>query len=57
MASIATKPSRTDKTAKPVSAADRIKAPRSKMSNGITIKQVDKAIRDVMAKRAVQSQS
>ncbi len=56
MASTAAKP-KTGKATKPASAADRIKAPRFKMSNGITIKQVDKAIRDVMAKRAVQTQS
>ena len=42
---------------KSASAADRIQTPPFKPTRGITRKQIDKVIRDVMAKRATQSQS
>lgn len=39
------------------SAADRIQTPPFKPTRGITQKQIDKVIRDIMARRAAQPQS
>lgn len=57
MASTTAKPRKASKAAKPISAADRIKTPPFKPTNGITRKQIDKVIREIMAKRDAQPRS
>ncbi len=54
MASTAAQPGNIGKATKPVSAADRIKTPPFKPTNGITRKQIDKVVRDIMARREAQ---
>lgn len=59
MASAATTTNKTGRTAratKPVSAADRIKTPSFKPTDGVTRAQIRKAVRDVIAKRPAQPQ-
>lgn len=57
MASNAAKSKSPAKAAKPASAADRIRTPPFKPTNGITRAQIRKAIREVRAEREAKQHS
>lgn len=57
MASNATKSKASSKGVRLASAADRIRTPSAKPTNGITRAQIRKVVRDLAAKREIRHQS